>query len=383
VPRDGSFWIEVWHILEKCSDHELQRMCLLYLDTHPDDLTNWEQGLEAVRTKLILWLRRQENETIEAFLRGVEQVRPNAGAKELLAGFVGQQSQSLPATPRQPQAPAGGLLKKTVVSVDMVGYSTLARQLDDALDSSAVLALNQRIQGYVDAGLRTVGLSREQSVISDTGDGAIVVFENPDQAHRFAVAFYAAVKLARARRGTEARHQFRLGAATGEILLEWQDRRYATAGITIARAVRLQGAAAPGNLLVDLPTFHGLSPDVQAEYAGEETVRGKREETFMARRCVLNPEDAAQAPLTEPSPATAAARDTRRAIVTLFSKRLPHQKLDTLIFLLRMPVGAQPPDKLPYNERWNRVLSWADSPGGVGLAQLESELRWLIESEVA
>jgi hypothetical protein len=87
VRLDGNFWIDVWRVLEKCSVLELQRLCLFYLDTHPGDLTDWESGSETARTNLVLWLRRKDEETIEAFLRGVEDVRPSVGARELLMTY--------------------------------------------------------------------------------------------------------------------------------------------------------------------------------------------------------------------------------------------------------------------------------------------------------
>src|SRR5258708_2695867 len=58
-------------------------------------------------------------------------------------------------------------------------------------------------------------------------------------------------------------------------------------GITTARAVRLEAASGKGQLVVDLATFDALREDLRRLYGVEETIEGKREERYKARRCTL------------------------------------------------------------------------------------------------
>jgi hypothetical protein len=169
-----------------------------------------------------------------------------------------------------------------------------------------------------------------------------------------------------------------MGAATGPIVLTARpDGGQDMAGITIANAVRLEGASRPGALLIDVPTFDGLSPSIAAAYPVEEVAAGKHGETFRARRCVFDSDDGGAAP---PVAAKKAAGDIRE-ILKLFGQLYPQDKLDTLMHLLNMPPQYQPSKVLNYAERRNAVLDWAKTPAGPGLPQLESDLRFVIENE--
>jgi class 3 adenylate cyclase len=181
---------------------------------------------------------------------------------------------------------------RTVLELDLVGYSTIAATLEAGLDVQTSPKLNQQIQGFVDAGLKAVGVSREAAVMQTTGDGAILVFDRPSQAHVFADAVQQATRTHNATKPAGiGKRVFRVGVATGELVME----RKATggfdiAGMTIARAVRLEAKARPGEVLCDRATFDDLTAEQQKGYAGPETVAGKRDETFEAHRCVLNPD---------------------------------------------------------------------------------------------
>jgi len=97
---------------------------------------------------------------------------------------------------------------------------------------------------------------------------------------------------------------FRMGAATGDVTLQPQRTGgYDMAGTTISRAVRLEGAAQPGDLLIDPETYDLLPPSIQVSYRDEETARGKGSEKFQARRCTMNPDAAKQMGRTIDSPA--------------------------------------------------------------------------------
>jgi hypothetical protein len=68
----------------------------------------------------------------------------------------------------------------------------------------------------------------------------------------------------------------------------------------------------------------------------------------------------------------------RKEVVRLFKKLYPEAKLDTLIFLLELPIGAQPSQTLSHDQRCNAVLRWAVSPAGPGLPRLHEALRELV-----
>jgi class 3 adenylate cyclase len=264
----------------------------------------------------------------------------------------------------------------------MVGYSRVARSLEQNVGATAVAELNAQVQRFVDAGLRAAGRERPDVVRATTGDGAILVFDSAEEAHRFAAAAHAAAKAHSARLEPSAKRRFRTGAATGEIVQQARPGGYDMAGVTIANAVRLEAASRPGVLLIDIPTYDALPESLRVAYAAEEVVRGKGDETFRARRCVMDADadDAAAGLAAPPAPAPRQAPN-RPEIVRLFSKLYPPSKLDTLMFLLEMPLSVRPPHTLWHDERCNLVLQWAESPAGVGLPRLEAELRQLLTAD--
>jgi formylglycine-generating enzyme required for sulfatase activity len=176
--------------------------------------------------------------------------------------------------------------QKTVVELDLIGYSDVARTLEDQLGAEVVSKLEEQIQGFVAAGLAAVGAKREQLVLATAGDNAILAFRNPADAHRFAEAVHEATRVHNERRAAaSAKRWFRIGIATGD--LDEQPRvggGREVAGTVIADAVRLEAAARPGQIVCDTATFKSFPADIQALYGTEEEVRGKRAERFRARR---------------------------------------------------------------------------------------------------
>jgi hypothetical protein len=79
---------------------------------------------------------------------------------------------------------------KTVVELDLVGYGVISNNLEDGLDVATVASLNQQIQSFIELGLKAVGASPEEHVMSLTGDGGILVFESATAAHQFAEAVH-------------------------------------------------------------------------------------------------------------------------------------------------------------------------------------------------
>lgn len=179
---------------------------------------------------------------------------------------------------------------KTIVELDLVGYSSISSVLEEGIDEKNVAQLNEQIQSFIDRALVAVGAEREKTVMQTTGDGAILVFERPSDAHRFAVAVHKATRQHNQEKTQPiAKRVFRIGAATGPIDMKPKGGSgYEIAGMAIARAVRLEAQSTPGGLLVDTTTFDGLTTKQKRAYADRESVSGKRDEIFDAHRCVLN-----------------------------------------------------------------------------------------------
>jgi class 3 adenylate cyclase len=179
----------------------------------------------------------------------------------------------------------------TIVELDLVGYSDKARMLQNILSSAeAVARLDSQIQAIVDDGLRAVALPREGAVLKTAGDSTILGFAHPAEAHRFARAVHEAARRHNlGKTGPLAEFWFRIGAATGEIHFTAEGGQTEPAGLAITDAKRLETAARPGGFLVDLATFNGLPLELQHQYGPDETIRGKRNEQFRARQCLMLP----------------------------------------------------------------------------------------------
>ena len=100
----------------------------------------------------------------------------------------------------------------------MVGYSDLARIIEENVGVEVVFRLNQQIQQFVEAGLAAVGMQREKAVLATAGDNAIVAFEKGGDAHLFATAVHQAAEAHNAKVSVaSAKRWFRIGIATGEL----------------------------------------------------------------------------------------------------------------------------------------------------------------------
>jgi class 3 adenylate cyclase len=261
-------------------------------------------------------------------------------------------------------------MKKTVVELDLVGYSTIGDTFEQGLDVSTVAQLNRQIQSFIEIGLKAANTTREESAMSNTGDGAILVFDSAQDAHRFAEAVHEATRQHnRIRKQDLAMRVFRSGAASGEIVMKPKPGGgYDIAGSTIARAVRLEAKALPGGFLIDKATFDALPPERRHQYGAKQIVRGKRDEEFEAYPAQLNvdgPSDVAFF-TREPkmSPATGEVTgefgsNKRREVLAYFNGLKSHQYVE-LIFLLEIPIGQRPAETLNLDQQKAQVLKWAD-----------------------
>jgi hypothetical protein len=233
-----------------------------------------------------------------------------------------------------------------------VGYSDVCRTLEENLDTEVVARFNEQIQQFVDTALKSVGAERERVVLATTGDGAIVAFVNPTEAHIFAAALLKATEKHNSNRTTPSSQRwFRIGMATGDLYQQSRDgERDAIAGTVIAKAVRLEVAALPGQIVADITTFVCLPREIQALYGPEEIVLGKREERFPARRCTIVPYGA-----TQDSSATV------QSVLDLFDRLNPRDQLDRLMLLIGMPAAHRPPDTLELFRRQDKIVDWSSN----------------------
>src|ERR1700722_4840635 len=93
-----------------------------------------------------------------------------------------------PVTDLDPEAfPSTNIvMRKTVAVVDLVGYSDVAKMLEENTSSTSVADLNRQIQGLIKQALDDPPEPATHQVVAQTGDGAILLFESGQAAHRFA-----------------------------------------------------------------------------------------------------------------------------------------------------------------------------------------------------
>ena len=261
--------------------------------------------------------------------------------------------------------------RKTVVELDLVGYSDVSRTLEENVGVEVVARLNEQIQQFVEVGLTQIGEARAQGMlIAKTGDGAILAFDTADDAHRFAAAVHQATEEHNSTRDTaSAKRWFRIGAATGDIYRSRQSTgEEVVAGTVIVNAVRLEAASWPGQIVVDDSTFDSLSLELQACYGREEVVAGKRGELFKARRCTI-------LAFAQDQPATV------HSIIDLFDRLNPRDQLDRLMLMIGIPPEHRPSRELTLFRRQDQIVDWAQGEGSAGIEKLSAAIKELIRKQ--
>ncbi|AFY44686.1 pentapeptide repeat-containing protein [Nostoc sp. PCC 7107] len=186
---------------------------------------------------------------------------------------------------------------KTVVEIDLKGYSEIVREVEEfcqefrqkfGCDNLNLLPfINRHIQNFIDKGLETINKKREDVVQATNGDNAVIILDNADEAYKFATAVHKATKSYNDKQ-TEpsAERRFRIGAATGE-LVENYDGNTLT-GYTIVKAYRLEANAEPGKyFVVDVETHKSFSPEIHNKFGDEKTVYDKNNKEFQAHICQI------------------------------------------------------------------------------------------------
>lgn len=184
---------------------------------------------------------------------------------------------------------------RTVVELDMVGYSDIARKAEkDYGHPIAVAELNKEIQEIVDSALKKLDLAPKDVVKARNGDNAVIVFDDPIKAHLFAEAVHLHAKEHNDRQQKVlAQRWFRIGCATGLLHEDVNNETKEISGVVIADAYRLEAAASPGEFLIDEATYNALKDFLKTDndpYLDPETAHGKRVEKFPnARRWQVIP----------------------------------------------------------------------------------------------
>jgi class 3 adenylate cyclase len=254
-------------------------------------------------------------------------------------------------------------MRKTVVELDLVGYSSIVKMLEENLDVKTVTHLNQQIQGFVNTGLMAVSEMRERVVIASNGDNAVIIFDDATYAYNFAKAVHEYTQLHNASK-TEpsAKRWFRIGAATGELAQEDNGK---LTGYVIVTAYRLEANANPGEFIVDLDTYNALPDELKQRFDSEETVLGKHDKKFKARRCkmIFNTNLSTNEPI-------------EIEVLDLFGQLKPQDQIQQIMTLIAMPQEHRPPDTLTIFQRQGKILDWAANNNT--LENLKNKLLYLI-----
>ena len=338
-----------------------------------------QRAEEQLRMKAILDQTRKDLDEVEADMVKLGAPLPDSGSNTQTAqgshiaqagpggtATVKVTNASPDASAPSPDLPESGSVTRTVLELDMVGYNDLLHLLEENLGVAASAELNAQIQNFIGTGLQAVNLPPE-TVVKTTGDGAILLFEKPSDAHGFAKTLYeTAAEFNSERKG--ARRRFRMGAATGPVQVVVRDNSKDIAGMVISRAVRLESAAQAGELLIDPTTYEALPAEIQRFYGPEETIPGKRDETYQVRRCRLSPE-----------PAEASKTPTLDSVQALFKQLNPRDQLDAIMLRLNMPAEHQPSPTLSLSQREIKVIEWAKRKDG--LKRLDAVLQEMIAEQ--
>jgi class 3 adenylate cyclase len=275
--------------------------------------------------------------------------------------------------------------RKTVVELDLIGYSTIAAELEEGFGVGAIPELNAKIQGFIDLGLSAVRAKRRTNVVQTAGDNALLVFSRPLDAHTFAQAVHEATrKYNSALVEPLDKRVFRIGAGSGDVVMQnLPGGGVDIVGITIARAVRLEAKAKPGGLLIDRATFLGLPRELKTKYGPPEEIPGKRDEIFEAYRCSMYPEAPREiAPLADRAAAKRKGDAPLDSPVPELLATLPSIDLKRLIYLLNLPVTERPSATSSDEEHQRVILAWAGQEQG-RLEALKDEIIDLMSSGTA
>jgi len=175
--------------------------------------------------------------------------------------------------------------RKTVVAVDMSQFGRIAHMIEDLLSVDEVLKLNQDTQHLFRELAETV-CAGNIPIILNTGDGALLIFNEPEESVRFGEALQAKAEKSNMGKNPEHQKHFRIGISRGEIIIQEERNAdgalsgHSVAGAPIVKAVRLETECELGEIMIDDYTWARLSDDDQAAYSKTRQVEGKSHESW-------------------------------------------------------------------------------------------------------
>ena len=189
------------------------------------------------------------------------------------------------------QEMAQELVSRAVTVVDLSRYSDIIKEVEQHFSAAAVAEINQQIQAFIREALASTGVSRQGLPYKTTGDGAILALASAESACRFSEALHRAAAAHNSCRDVPlAQRHFRIGIFTGDVLLQPSDipgnglLSIELAGLAISNAVRFEGQAKTGEVLISPETWAQLPASRRQLYGPAETIHGKRNERFKAHR---------------------------------------------------------------------------------------------------
>lgn len=266
-----------------------------------------------------------------------------------------------------------GLTHKFIVELDLVGYSRIGGLLEQQIDAGLINELNEQILGFIRSGVAATGKSWADVVYLMTGDGAILGFDAAEQVYLFAKAVNDATREHNKNRDEHAKRYFRIGAAYGEVALERKGSEWKLAGMTVARAVRLEAAASSGCMMIDHATFNEMPARIAAAFSRPRLVRGKRDEMFTAhlfRFLTIDEtgeeeEEANKREAESPAELSKAKHACDEDLATVrrnnieMMRQLHSGELIDLVYLLLIPEQEQPSPKDTPADRARSIREWA------------------------
>jgi class 3 adenylate cyclase len=190
-----------------------------------------------------------------------------------------------------------GDIEKVVAVVDLARYTDIIRRREEQTGARAVAVFNQEIQGLIRSALGEAGVDADRIPYKHTGDGAVVILDEAEQASRFAEALHRRAQSRNVGKTDPlAQLHFRVGLWSGPVELiplrdaEGRPGGHEFAGLTVAYASRLQLACTTGEILIGRDTWADLPRTSRLLYGPEELMRGKRSERLpVHRRTVVKP----------------------------------------------------------------------------------------------
>jgi hypothetical protein len=257
-----------------------------------------------------------------------------------------------------------------IVQIDRVRYSKSAKSINELVGVDGLSLLNQKTQECIDVGLSSVGLSRQESVLSTRGDDAIILFKTASLAHDFASSVHNYTNTINIGKHSDSQCWFRIGCAYGEIkgevLSESSQLISDPASWGLAVAARLHVAAKPGEFLVDPSTYESLNHTQKQLYGYEENVSGKvHDELLPCHRYTiisgLNIANFIKSQKSENMSISINKENSQDIIDELFRKlKDPDEQISTLIRRLKIPKENRPSDKLTPSARQNKIINWME-----------------------